>query len=124
LAEDGLEDSVEVQPETQVSERTNVTPLRSVTPTRETSGGTMDEILTVRPTRYADAAEIAENFRIGTPVIINLSRMNDAEAVKLIDFSSGLVTGLQGRIQRIAAKVFVLTPAHIAISGEEEQNES
>jgi cell division inhibitor SepF len=71
-------------------------------------------IHTIRPRRYADDAEnIAETFRMGSPVIIDLSQMNESEVRRLIDFMSGLVKGLEGTIRRVAAKVFMLTPAGI-----------
>ena len=61
----------------------------------------MNEILTVHPKQYRDAQVIAENFRDGIPVIINLSQMSDADARRLIDFASGLSLGLYGRIERV-----------------------
>lgn len=105
--------------------RAQVTPLRKVAPTRHSSAEAMSEILTVRPTKYADAPAIAESFREGVPVILNLSRMSDGEAQRLIDFASGLSMGLRGRIERVTSKVFLLSPEHIAVSGDEQPaNES
>ncbi len=78
----------------------------------------MNEILTVHPRQYRDAQSIAEHFRGGTPVILNLTQMTEAEARRLIDFSSGLCTGLNGRIERVTSKVFLLSPEHISVSGE------
>lgn len=77
----------------------------------------MSEILTVHPRQYKDAKAIAEAFRDGTPVIINLSQMTDGDARRLIDFSAGLTQGLEGRIERVTTKVYLLTPEHIAVSG-------
>lgn len=77
----------------------------------------MSEILTVHPRQYKDAKSIAEAFRDGTPVIINLSQMTDGDARRLIDFSAGLTQGLGGRIERVTTKVYLLTPEHIAVSG-------
>ena len=77
----------------------------------------MSEILTVHPRQYKDAKPIAEAFRDGTPVIINLSQMTDGDARRLIDFSAGLTQGLEGRIERVTTKVYLLTPEHIAVSG-------
>jgi len=105
--------------------RAQVTPLRKVTPTRHSAAPAMNEILTVHPTEYRDAAAIAESYREGVPVILNLSRMNEAEAKRLIDFASGLSMGLNGRIERVTSKVFLLSPEHIAVSGDEQaQNDS
>lgn len=105
--------------------RAQVTPLRKVTPTRHSAAPAMNEILTVHPTEYRDAAMIAESYREGVPVILNLSRMNEGEAKRLIDFASGLSMGLNGRIERVTSKVFLLSPEHIAVSGDEQaQNDS
>lgn len=96
-----------------------VTPLRRVTPTRQAAPQPLSEIFTMRPTAYSDATVIAENFREGVPVIMNLSAMVDGEAKRLIDFASGLTLGLHGRIERVTSKVFLLTPEHIEIAGED-----
>lgn len=103
-----------------VATRAPVTPLRKVTPTQTPAANAMNEILTVHPTEYRDAAAIAESFREGIPVILNLSRMSDTDAKRLIDFASGLSMGLNGRIERVTSKVFLLSPEHIVVSGEEE----
>lgn len=100
-----------------------VTPLRRVTPTRQVAPQPLSEILTVHPSEYRDAAVIAENFREGIPVIMNLSRMNDADAKRLIDFASGLTMGLHGRIERVTSKVFLLSPEHIEATGESSARE-
>ena len=99
--------------------RATVTPLRKPTPQtpKATAHAEMNEILTVHPKQYRDAQVIAENFRDGIPVIINLSQMTDGDARRLIDFSAGLTQGLEGRIERVTTKVYLLTPEHIAVSG-------
>lgn len=95
-----------------------VTPLRRPTAVRQPASGAVNEILTVHPKQYRDAQVIAENFRDGIPVIINLSQMSDADARRLIDFASGLSLGLYGRIERVTSKVFLLSPENIAVSGQ------
>ncbi|GAA1793381.1 MULTISPECIES: cell division protein SepF [Leucobacter] len=102
------------------AQKAPVTPLRKVTPTRAPAAPAMNEILTVHPSEYRDAAAIAESFRDGIPVILNLSRMNDADAKRLIDFASGLSMGLRGRIERVTSKVFLLSPEHIATASDED----
>jgi cell division inhibitor SepF len=94
-----------------------VTPLRR-TPVPRQGASEMNEILTVHPRQYKDAQNIAENFREGIPVIINLSQMSEPDARRLIDFASGLSMGLYGRIERVTSKVFLLSPAHVAVSGD------
>jgi cell division inhibitor SepF len=106
------------------SNRAAVTPLRRSAPTRQTSPAEMSEILTVHPRAYKDAQVIAENFRDGIPVIINLSNMTEPDARRLVDFASGLSQGLYGRIERVTSKVFLLSPAHVAVSGDHAEVET
>jgi cell division inhibitor SepF len=98
--------------------RAPVTPLRKSAQPKNVAPAEMNEILTVHPKQYKDAQIIAENFRDGIPVIINLSQMTDADARRLIDFAGGLSQGLYGKIERVTNKVFLLSPAHVAVSGD------
>lgn len=100
------------------AQRAPVTPLRRAAPVRQAAPSDMNEILTVHPRAYKDAQVIAESFREGIPVIINLSQMSESEARRLVDFASGLSQGLYGRIERVTSKVFLLSPAHVATSGD------
>lgn len=104
--------------------RAPVTPLRQKTTPRTAGPADMNEILTVHPRQYKDAQVIAESFRDGIPVIINLSQMTEPDARRLIDFASGLSQGLYGKIERVTNKVFLLSPAHVAVSGEQAEVDS
>ncbi len=97
--------------------RAQVTPLRRNT-AKNQAASDMNEIVTVHPKQYSDAKVIAENFREGVPVIMNLSQMTETDARRLIDFASGLSQGLFGKIERVTSKVFLLSPAHVAVSGD------
>lgn len=77
-------------------------------------------ITTIHPRSYNDARVIGEAFRSGTPVIMNLSEMTDADAKRLVDFSAGLIFGLHGAIERVTSKVFLLSPEHVEVTGEEQ----
>lgn len=101
-----------------------VTPLRKTATPKNVAASEMNEILTVHPRQYRDAQVIAESFRDGIPVIINLSQMSDADARRLIDFASGLSQGLYGKIERVTAKVFLLSPSHVIVSGENADGDS
>lgn len=103
---------------TPVATRAPVTPLRKSTNTRNAAPAEMNEILTVHPREYRDAQSIAESFRDGIPVIINLSQMSEPDARRLIDFASGLSQGLYGKIERVTKQVFLLSPSHVSISGD------
>lgn len=95
-----------------------VTPIHRPAVVRQPVPSAVSEILTVHPKQYRDAQVIAENFREGIPVIINLSQMSDADARRLVDFASGLSLGLHGRIERVTSKVFLLSPENVAVSGD------
>lgn len=105
-----------------------ITRAASVTPlprrSAKVAAPEMNEIITVHPRQYRDAQQIAEHFRDGTPVIINLTQMTESEARRLVDFASGLSTGLRGRIERVTSKVFLLSPEHITVTGEDSGAES
>ncbi len=96
-------------------------PDAQVTPIRPTvaPGQELRRITTVHPRTYNDARQIGEAFRAGTPVIINLTEMSEADAKRLVDFSAGLIFGLHGAIERVTNKVFLLSPAHVEIAGKE-----
>jgi cell division inhibitor SepF len=113
----------EPQQHRESANRAPVTPLRRQ-PAQRQGGQEMNEILTVHPRAYKDAQVIAENFREGIPVIINLSQMSEQEARRLVDFASGLSQGLYGKIERVTSKVFLLSPAHVAVSGDQAEVES
>jgi cell division inhibitor SepF len=71
------------------------------------------------PRTYNDARQIGESFRDGVPVIMNLADMDDDDAKRLVDFAAGLTFGLHGKLDRIASKVFLLSPANVTIDAED-----
>lgn len=75
----------------------------------------LSRIVTLTPTSYNQARRIGEEFRNGIPVIMNVTDMDDADAKRLVDFAAGLVFGLHGTIERITAKVFLLSPANVDV---------
>jgi len=77
-------------------------------------------ITTLHPQSYNDARSIGEHFRSGTPVIMNLTEMDDANAKRLVDFAAGLIFGLHGRIERVTNKVFLLSPEHVEVTAEDK----
>jgi cell division inhibitor SepF len=73
----------------------------------------------VVPKSFNDAQQIADRFKDTIPVILNLQNTETDLAKRLIDFASGLTYALDGGMQRIADKVFMLTPRNVEISAEE-----
>ncbi|YAL84387.1 cell division protein SepF [Dermacoccaceae bacterium W4C1] len=76
----------------------------------------MNRIMPIHPRTYNEAKTIGESFRDGIPVIMNLSDMDDEDAKRLVDFAAGLVFGLNGTIERVTSKVFLLSPATVEVA--------
>ena len=77
-------------------------------------------ITTLHPRTYNEARTIGEHFRQGTPVIMNLTEMDDTDAKRLVDFAAGLIFGLHGSIERVTNKVFLLSPEHVEVTAEDK----
>lgn len=73
------------------------------------------------PKRFNDAREISDKFKQFIPVIMNLQATDDTAARRLVDFASGLVYGLDGTIETVANRVYLLTPANMQVSAEERE---
>ena len=73
----------------------------------------------VLPRSFNDAQQIADKFQDGVPGILNLQGADQELSKRLIDFASGLTYALNGGMQRIADKVFLLTPRNVQVSAEE-----
>ncbi|HWY17403.1 MAG TPA: cell division protein SepF [Solirubrobacteraceae bacterium] len=94
----------------------STTALRSV----RTGNGNGDvRVHLVVPKSFNDAQQIADRFKDSVPVILNLQSSDTDLSKRLIDFASGLTYALDGGMQRIADKVFMLTPRNVEISAEE-----
>lgn len=81
----------------------------------------LSRIVTLHPRTYNEARVVGENFRDGTPVIMNLTEMDDNDAKRLVDFAAGLVFATRGTIERITAKVFLLSPPNVSVAAEDKQ---
>jgi cell division inhibitor SepF len=73
------------------------------------------------PKRFNEARDVADRFKEGTAVIMNLQSTEDSIARRLVDFASGLVYGLDGKIELVANRVYLLTPANVEVSAEERE---
>jgi cell division inhibitor SepF len=73
----------------------------------------------VVPRSFNDAQQIADKFKDAIPVILNLQGADQELSKRLIDFTSGLTYALDGGMQRVADKVFLLTPRNVQVSAEE-----
>jgi cell division inhibitor SepF len=85
---------------------------------RSTAAGDIQVHLVI-PKNFNDAQQIADQFKDSIPVILNLQGTDTDLSKRLIDFASGLTYALDGGMQRIADKVFLLTPRNVEVSAEE-----
>lgn len=90
----------------------NVRPLEAARPPRV-------EVHLVIPKNFNDAQQVADKFKVDVPVILNLQGSDTELAKRLIDFCSGLTYALDGGMQRVADKIFLLTPRNVEVSAEE-----
>ncbi|KID30631.1 hypothetical protein HQ32_02134 [Prauserella sp. Am3] len=92
-------------------------------PTRQNAAGRdpLSRIRTLHPTSYTEAREIGEAYRDGTPVIINLTEMDNADAKRVVDFAAGLAFALRGSMDRVTNKVFLLSPPDVDVSAEDRR---
>jgi cell division inhibitor SepF len=110
-----------------------IAPVSSITPERQSTEKSAPVIMpkvvserepyritTLHPRTYNEARTIGEHFREGTPVIMNLTEMDDTDAKRLVDFAAGLVFGLHGSIERVTQKVFLLSPANVDVTAEDK----
>ncbi len=82
---------------------------------------TSHKVHITNPTTFNDVEEVGERFRNGIPVIMNLAGASESVAKRLLDFASGLIYGLDGRIERVGDRVFLLTPVGTDVSTEERR---
>jgi cell division inhibitor SepF len=87
---------------------------------REAADESTYRITTLHPRTYNEARTIGEHFRESTPVIMNLTEMDDADAKRLVDFAAGLSFGLRGSIERVTNKVFLLSPQNVHVTAEDK----
>ncbi len=97
-------------------------PARPTTQLRSVRGGNGNRDVRVHlviPKSFNDAQQVADKFKDSVPVVLNLQGIDADLSKRLIDFASGLTYALDGGMQRIADKVFMLTPRNVEISAEE-----
>ncbi|MBV9606473.1 MAG: cell division protein SepF [Solirubrobacterales bacterium] len=94
------------------------TSLRPVGGGRGNGRGGADRVHVVVPKNFNEVQDVADKFKDAIPVILNLQNTDHDLSKRLIDFSSGLTYALDGGMQRIADKVFLLTPRNVEVSAE------
>lgn len=89
---------------------------------RQPSGGrTLGQVHIIEPRSYDDAQEIGDKVKEDVPVIINLQGVEEDLFKRMTAFASGLAYGLNGRVQRLAPKMYLVTPANVEVSAEDRR---
>lgn len=81
----------------------------------------LGQVHIVAPAAYDDAKEIGDKLKSAVPVIMNLQGVEDDTFKRLTAFASGLAYGLGGDVQRLAPRMYLITPANVEVSAEERQ---
>jgi cell division inhibitor SepF len=92
--------------------------VRTIPQSRPGSGSSIHR---AEPKRFNEARELGDRYKAGIPVIMNLQETEDVIARHLVDFASGLVFGLGGKIELVANRVYLLTPHDMEVSAEERE---
>ncbi|MCU1344519.1 MAG: cell division protein SepF [Acidimicrobiia bacterium] len=79
---------------------------------------------TVTPASFNDAQDVGDRFKEGLPVIVNLQDVDSDLKRRLIDFASGLCYALDGKVERVANGVYLLSPANVQVSDEDRRRMS
>jgi cell division inhibitor SepF len=113
------DDFDDIFPDDEAPSAARTTTLRPVAGGRAESRNGEQRVHLVIPKSFNDAQQVADKFKDEVPVILNLQGIDGELSKRLIDFASGLTYALDGGMQRIADKVFMLTPRNVEISAEE-----
>ncbi len=93
---------------------------RTLRPVDNGGNGADVQVHLVIPRNFNDAQQVADQFKRQVPVILNLQTTDHELSKRMIDFCSGLTYSLDGGMQRIAEKIFLLTPRNVEVSAEEK----
>lgn len=110
------EDPVEAPPTIRKISREEMSTVHQL-PTAQPLG----QVAIVAPTAYDDAQEIGDKLRASVPVIVNLQGVEEDLFKRLTAFAAGLAYGLNGEVQRLGPRMYLVTPANIEVSAEDRQ---
>ncbi len=79
------------------------------------------KVFVAEPKKFEEIQAVADNFKDDIPVVVNLQKVDQDLAKRVIDFCSGLTYALEGNISKVADKVFLITPYNVEVSSEEKE---
>jgi len=119
--EDSFEDFDQTPTVRKITRYPDLERVRKTSSLRSISPPPQVKVHIVEPRSFNDCQQIADRFKSNVPVIINLQLSDSDLSKRLIDFASGLTYGLDGGMQKIAERVFLLTPSNVEVSAEERR---
>lgn len=105
----------EVVEDEEPAEKPRLFPAKKVTPVKKNSGL---ELALVKPTKFDDSKEVVDDLLNGKAVVLNMEGLGSDTAQRIIDFTSGATYSMNGKLQKIAAYIFIITPENVSLSGE------
>ncbi len=106
------------EPKTFASYKKTATPSSSANRVVSMTATTQLEVAVLQPTTYEDASEIADRLKAKKAVVVNLEDLTKEDAVKVLDFISGVVYALEGNIQKVSGGIFLIAPYNVSIAGD------
>lgn len=130
VPEDEDDEVIDEEPESSFDTDRSVTPIPAASTQPSTSQrksvapfhSNINRITTIHPQSYEDAQLVGRALRDGIPVVLNLTDVSQSQAYRIIDFSSGVVFGISGSIERVTERVFLLSPARVDIVAEDTES--
>jgi len=95
---------------------------RSVSKLEEAKMEKKTKVFVIEPNQFEDSQIIGDKFKSDIPVIVNLQNESSEVAKRIIDFCSGLTYALNGSIEKVADKVFLITPSNVEVASEEKES--
>lgn len=96
-------------------------PSKKVTNLEEVKMEKKTRVFVIEPNGYEDSQIIGDKFKVDIPVIVNLQNESPETSKRIIDFCSGLTYALNGSIEKVAEKVFLITPYNVEVTSEEKE---
>lgn len=120
------DDFEEFEVEEEEKGRMDLKPIGAVRKASPSSGGrvvsmtatTQLEVAVLQPASYEDASDIADRLKCKKAVVVNLEDLTKEDAIKVLDFVSGVVYALEGNIQKVSSGIFLIAPYNVSIAGD------
>ncbi|HBL82877.1 MULTISPECIES: cell division protein SepF [Congzhengia] len=86
------------------------------------SGGAPSRVVVIQFQNFDDAKDAADHLKNKKPVVANLEKLDNDTTRRVVDFLSGAVYGVAGRIQNVSNRIFLITPANVEVTGNYQDN--